>query len=430
MMRSFSNRILGGVCGGLGQTLLLSATGWRILFILLTPLTLGAAGLLYLFWWWTMPQQSLIRDSRPGFFHIILLFALPIIVIGGWIFQNRLVGASGQALYPLLMLLLGCVLFLLRQIGKGRGHPLMGLVVTASAVILLLQSLDLIPAGIADLIARGWPALLVFAGLSIILRDRMRFGGLLALILSAALVGGIVTAAFSSRTQQIREENQIAEEQPINETVSLLQINVEALATDVEFLPSDDRVVRARFVGSDESSLESLYEEAAGGLATFTLREAQKSSFPMLESLGRGRLRIEVPTGLAVAISFLGQDGDATFTLRDISLERLDFTLERGDALVSLPVYNPLSPSVINDPGDFVAREGSVTIRIPEEVGGRFVLNGSPRDFPQFDDTRYLLLNDGAGGTLEARNYDTFEIKLRYVVTTPRGTIRLEVDSS
>lgn len=55
-----------------------------------------------------------------------------------------------------------------------RTNLLFGMVVLAAAIIFLLRALDVFPPGIADLINRSWPVLLVLFGFGIFLRDRVR----------------------------------------------------------------------------------------------------------------------------------------------------------------------------------------------------------------------------------------------------------------
>ena len=53
---------------------------------------------------------------------------------------------------------------------RRRTNLLWGVVLFAASLTLLLHALGQIPVGIYDIINRSWPALLVLAGLSIVLR--------------------------------------------------------------------------------------------------------------------------------------------------------------------------------------------------------------------------------------------------------------------
>ena len=72
---------------------------------------------------------------------------------------------------------------------------LLGLVVLALALLVVARTLGVIPDGMFDMIVRAWPALLLLAGLSLILRNRLPFGSGIALVASAAVAGVIISTA-------------------------------------------------------------------------------------------------------------------------------------------------------------------------------------------------------------------------------------------
>jgi len=57
LYRSGSERILGGVCGGLGEYFNVDPTIVRILYILFTLLSFGTGVLLYLILWLIVPRN-------------------------------------------------------------------------------------------------------------------------------------------------------------------------------------------------------------------------------------------------------------------------------------------------------------------------------------------------------------------------------------
>jgi hypothetical protein len=128
-----------------------------------------------------------------------------------------------------------------------------------------------------------------------------------------------------------------------------------------------------------------------------------------------------------VAIALTGNDGLMTFNLSDLLLERLSLDVGRGDAVITLPDYAPRSPTVREEPGTLTVRDGNITIVIPSTVAVRMELNRGGNDTrPQFDPS-YILIDDGADGTLEKRVVGDNDTPLFYEVTAPRGLIRLEV---
>ena len=310
-----------------------------------------------------------------------------------------------------------------------RTNLLWGLIALAIGIIVLLRALDVIPTGIADIINRAWPLLLVLAGLSLLLRERLRFGSLITLVVSGLLVAGLVSTAFSSRATQLRSDYENAINESVSPAINLLRVQVSTLSTDVEIVRSlQARSITGQFIGSTESLFTSEYNEADGGAASLTISETRPNQFPLLEAIGRGTFRLELPADVPVDVQFNGVDGTLTLNMSGLSLERLNMDLQKGNAVVSLPDYQPLGSS--NDAllGTFVVRDGNVTVRVPGTVAARLELNrgGSPSQ-PLYDAGLYNYL---VGDILEARNFDSADIKIRYALTAPRGLITVETAES
>ncbi len=308
---------------------------------------------------------------------------------------------------------------------------LWGVVLLAVTLILVLRTLGQIPDGVYDLISRAWPALLVLAGFGIFLRGRLPFGSSIALILTALLVGGLAAYSFSTRAEQQRDDKQLEFAQPVSDDITLLRVRLHTLATEVNLgRATEAGTISGDFVGSTESDIQVDYAEAGDGTATFALREVRPGAFPMLAAIGRGTLRVELPPEVPTDIEFIGVDGDATLDARDIWVERLNIDLREGDALVTLPAYDPLGSPDDATLGAWAVRDGNITVVVPASVAAHLELDrGLSGIQPQYDATIYNLLATGTTGALEARNYDTAEIRVRYNITAPRGQIRLDVAS-
>jgi hypothetical protein len=306
-----------------------------------------------------------------------------------------------------------------------RTNFLLGLVALGLVVLVLARALGVIPVGIDDLVNRAWPVLLVVIGLAIFLRERIRFGGIIALVLGAGLVAGLTTVAFSNRSGQMRDDYTSSINQVVGAPVNLVRIQIQMLNTDIEITRSlTERTIQGEFVGSTESLIETTYVEAGDNTATLTILESRPNEFPLLESIGRGRFRLELPAGLPLDIGFSGQQGALSLSLNDLSVERLNVDLVAGDALVTLPEYDPLGSAPDASLGTLQARAGNITIRVPGSVGARFELNrGGSGLEPVYDSLTYNYL---VGDVLEARIFETAAITQRYTIIAPRGVITLE----
>ncbi len=132
LYRSSSNRMIAGVCGGLGKYFAVDATIVRLVFLLL--LFLGGGGfLLYLILWLIVPDeqqagvtpqeamqvntqelaQSAARNG-PVIFAVILIF------LGLWLLLQNLLHIDLGQLWPVILIVVGLAL-LIPSFRKPRG---------------------------------------------------------------------------------------------------------------------------------------------------------------------------------------------------------------------------------------------------------------------------------------------------------------------
>lgn len=118
MYRSFTDRIFGGVCGGLAAIIPLNVWWFRLAFVILSAITLGAFAALYLLLWWIIPQESPAVRQRGGSGRLLLVIVLTILTLLGWAasITGSLQSPSGQSLYAPILLLALAVAFFLRQV--------------------------------------------------------------------------------------------------------------------------------------------------------------------------------------------------------------------------------------------------------------------------------------------------------------------------
>jgi membrane protein implicated in regulation of membrane protease activity len=308
-----------------------------------------------------------------------------------------------------------------------RTAPLIGLVSLVLAGMYLVQSIGALPGGLLDLLARGLPALLVLGGLALLLRDRLPLSGLIALFISLLLVAGIAYYAFSQRAQQQRSDNVQVIEQTLPTEITLLRLRVQALETEVELLRALDTQPRVsgEFIGSSDNTMDVAYEVLPDESVTLTIAETRAGGFPFLETVGRGALQLELPPNVPMDVEFVSEQGDIILNLSGTELERLNVTARGGDVIVTLPEYQPQFSSDLNALGTIEAQNGDLTVRVPEDVAGRFELNrGGSGIAPQFNEQVYNYLQ---GDVLEARLIDIADTAVRYTLVAPRGLIRLDV---
>jgi phage shock protein PspC (stress-responsive transcriptional regulator) len=113
MQRSFTDRVLGGVCGGIGR----SVWWLRALFALLSVLSVGAVALLYCLLWWIFPQESPMTGRVRGAPSPLLILVIVVAAFGltgaSW---AALAGAQWREVYVSGLLVAGSGVFFLRQL--------------------------------------------------------------------------------------------------------------------------------------------------------------------------------------------------------------------------------------------------------------------------------------------------------------------------
>ncbi|MDL5054081.1 PspC domain-containing protein [Oscillatoria laete-virens NRMC-F 0139] len=121
MVRSFTDRVFGGVCGGLGSSLRLNAWAVRVVFTALSIISQGAFVVPYIALWWITPQEqpSARRQRRLPVILALLLLAL---TGAAWIARDQglLRTETGADLFWPGALGILAVIFFLRQFGGGQ----------------------------------------------------------------------------------------------------------------------------------------------------------------------------------------------------------------------------------------------------------------------------------------------------------------------
>jgi phage shock protein PspC (stress-responsive transcriptional regulator) len=118
MYRSFSDRVFGGVCGGLATALHVNSWIVRILFVILTLASLGAFAVLYVLLWWITPLDFPRQTRRRRGVALPFVILLIVLMVAAWIGRDMgyLRGPTGFDLFwPGALLVLG-VVFFLRQV--------------------------------------------------------------------------------------------------------------------------------------------------------------------------------------------------------------------------------------------------------------------------------------------------------------------------
>jgi hypothetical protein len=285
--------------------------------------------------------------------------------------------------------------------------------------ILLLGALGVFPPGLADLLGRAWPVLLLIVGLTLLLDSiprLRRWAPVVAVGLSVLVLIGVVATAYTTRANAERTENTVTFDHPVEESVQRLRVQIIGAFTLAEVSPTVADVapaIHAEFTGSTASTITPTYEVGSDGTAVFTFEEGVPAGLPLLETMGRGRMRIELPTGVPIDLDFRN-GGTSSLNLLGLDARQLTAQLVDGDLLLSLPNTG------LENTGTVMVENGNLTVFVPDTLGLQVITGGKT---PQFAEGEYLY--DPSTGAYVSRRYDTFEEQTDLNLTVS-GSIRLD----
>ncbi|MBX3062013.1 MAG: hypothetical protein KF726_03500 [Anaerolineae bacterium] len=251
----------------------------------------------------------------------------------------------------------------------------------------LFQTFGGLPTAVSDLIQRGLPALLVVLGLMMLLGRRIRFGNLLAIALTIALLVGVVGVAYSRQQNIVRQDYAAPFETLVEGSVSDVRLILTLRGTDIEILPGvpGDRTIRGDYTGSIESQITTDYS-VDGATATFTLSETPRNSIPSLELVGRGKLTLTLPFGVNIAqLQINGEGGALTLDSSSNSIAAISLIMVTGDISAT---FAETSSGLI---GDLKTGAGTITVTIPPTLPAEIALLGGGAASAQFDANVYTL---------------------------------------
>ena len=406
LQRHFHQRLLGGVCGGLaarflrprsaGTRFAFPAAFWRALFLLLCPLTLGAAAFLYLaLWFWlpaAAPTPTLPSPPRQPWRRGILLLLAIVGVLGSGALWRA--GRLAPVDAALMLLLLGGTLASCTDL-RPRGAFTLPLLALSLPLALLFWRSGALSSGLTDVLERAVPAPLLLLGLRALARgchpgrNRVIVANALALGGTGALCAIIAALAFARHDARLGDNTreQAALTYALPADLRLLRVDLSAIASDiiVERALAPLPQISGTYVGAANLMLTLECNSAhcaddgrlparADGTADLHIRESQREPFPPLQARGRGELRLQLPADAPLDLLVRSRAGEIILSLGGLKLERLNVELARGDALVSLPHYAPLGTPKGEALGGITLVEGDLTLRLPAGLDARFVL--------------------------------------------------------
>ncbi len=255
-----------------------------------------------------------------------------------------------------------------------RGDGIVGPVLLIGlGLILLLRNMGLLDWNVWEIISRLWPVLLVIAGLDMLIGHRSVWGSLLALVLTAAIIGG---AIWLFRTELDTEAESIRSiEQPLEEARQA-KVNLEP---GIGTLRIDGGQETNTLVAGTirMGSLQSLQREfsVTNGRALFTLRN-EGVSFGPFSSGGSSQpswdleLNPRIPLSMTVDVGI----GELYLDARGLTTSRLEASMGIGQTIIILPSQGDFEATVEGAIGRtlvYVPEQLSTRIRLDTGLAGR-----------------------------------------------------------
>ncbi|MBX3084288.1 MAG: hypothetical protein KF716_21815 [Anaerolineae bacterium] len=247
------------------------------------------------------------------------------------------------------------------------------------------QSLNALPDSVSDMLRRSAPALLVIIGLMMLIGRRVRFGNLVAILLTVVLLVGVGTVAYSRQQAIVRNDYISPFETVIQGSVTSVRIILTTRQTDIEIVSAaaGNRTVSGNYTGSIESQVTVDYA-VDGAIGTFNLSETQRNTFPALELVGRGKLTLSLPAGVTIEeLTIKNEGGALTLDSSTNAINKLSVELANGDINATFAEASGMI-------GDLRTGGGGITVTIPPTITARVTLKGGGAGSAQFDPNRFI----------------------------------------
>jgi len=237
------------------------------------------------------------------------------------------------------------------------------IILITAGVLFLLSNIGVLDVNFWNL-WRLWPVLLILAGIEIILGRRSALGNILVLVITLAVVGGVVflllTAPEALGTSSSGGIEYI--EEPLDGIERAdLKIDFAAGRLDISKLTDSSSLIKGELDLS--TSRKPIWDiERSSGRASMTLEYRGRSEFNTWGKSDEWNLSLSPKVGFSLDVS-MGA-GDARLDLTGLDIRELSVSTGAGKSAITLP-----------DEGDFSAHisggVGQLIVEIPEDMAAR-----------------------------------------------------------
>lgn len=221
-----------------------------------------------------------------------------------------------------------------------RRRSLIGpLLLIAIGVLLLLNSLNVLPWGIWGTLWRFWPVLLILLGLEILFGRSSWIGSLIVLIVAVVVIVAIVLLSLSPTLLTTRTGEQQTISQPLDD-IRQAEVTIDfgvGSARLYRLVDSPD-LMKATIDNAPGRRVETQWE-ISGDTGQLRIHEARTdfSFFPFLGSQVDSRWEIGLSDQVPLALKLSTGVGQSTLDLNGLRLTHLELDTGVGQTLLALP---------------------------------------------------------------------------------------------
>lgn len=251
---------------------------------------------------------------------------------------------------------------------RNRPGLLWPVILIVTGLVLLGNTLGLIPWSVWNTLGLLWPLLLILLGLEVLFGHRSGIirwllGGIYLLILGGAVVLALAGVTPFGNVQETRAE---AVAQPLDPAATSLQVSLSSGVGNFDIrggAPAGQAVTGTMQLRSGEELRQST--QTASGVQTVTLQVRGQSGpvfgFPAVGSVGGSELQVASSTPLSLSLN--GGVGNTNVDLTGTALSALSVNGGVGNTTVQLPAPPASGQRVSIDGG-----VGAVTVTLPPGV--------------------------------------------------------------
>ncbi|MEW6180428.1 MAG: DUF5668 domain-containing protein [Chloroflexota bacterium] len=320
-----------------------------------------------------------MSEMKPVSSRRSIFWPLMLIIIGVVLLLNTLGALPGDVwatllrLWPLLFLIGG-----LDHILRGEGW-VWGIFSIGLGTVFLLSNFGYLPGNALNMLLRLWPLFLIAVGLDLILRGSSRWVTGVAVLITIAVVGGVVWLAAAS--QGLMGGVAVPISQPLQGAErAIVRLSNPVGGLTVGGSAAAGMLAEGQAVLARRTALEDRYA-VQGGTGSFSLGTSGTAYLPWGGSFQSPTWQLKLNGEVPITLETNTGVGDQMLDLNGLDVERLNASVAVGELTVRLSAEDAFEGTISNPIGSLtveVPRGALVEIQVETAITAR---NISASDF-------------------------------------------------